>query len=97
MKASHTPGPWTTFLGIRSEISLGRIEKVARCHAVIGPNGLPVAEMHIGAVQANARLIAAAPEMLEALKILARAWQREHGSSFEKVDALIARIEGGGE
>lgn len=64
MTTQHTPGPWT-------------IDKVFAL--IMGPNGEEVAAIHAagegdnkrvkrGTAQANAALIAAAPEMAEALR-----------------------------
>lgn len=53
----HTPGPWT----------IGRNQ--AGHNAIWAMNALPIAQIHyvVGDGDANARLIAAAPELLEAL------------------------------
>ena len=62
MNTQHTPGPWR--IGIQNY------------HAIItGPHGLPVARTqacHDENWEANARLIAAAPELLEALELAAK-------------------------
>ena len=59
MKTKHTPGPW--------EFNLVRVQR-----SITGPRGGPVAYTHGVNIPeeedlANARLISAAPEMLEAL------------------------------
>jgi hypothetical protein len=68
MSSKHTPGPWTLsayypnrVIGDRND---GEGRYVADCHC----NGLNGAEQPEDA--ANARLIAAAPDLLEALKTL---------------------------
>lgn len=63
----HTPGPWK---------AVTSTEKVL--DTVINEFGDPVCQLHNGAlnfkpddIEANARLIAAAPDLLEALKVIA--------------------------
>ena len=65
--SKHTPGPWT--------VKLNRVER----HPVYGPDGEPVARClcprpSTKEWDANARLIAAAPEMLEALELFMEAY-----------------------
>lgn len=70
MSAAHTPGPWPierTGDGKRIIVGPGLIE---------GPHGYDIAEVYSDdcdpeEATANARLIAAAPELLEALEKLA--------------------------
>jgi len=85
--SAHTPGPWeVTPRG-----------NVATQSAVIAklPTGQPSRE-------ANARLIAAAPELLEALKRLLSAGMGrrlnvvECGEEIDRAKAAIAKAEGGG-
>lgn len=83
MKPKHTPGPWYT----RSDA-----DDLAICK-VLDPNRT----WELERFEANARLIAAAPEMLEMLKTI-----REHVYSDDSLfaadmDTLINRIEGGGD
>jgi hypothetical protein len=79
MKMKHTPGPWTYL-----RMKLGPKQKDRRCGFVInGPdtgNPLPVRVCDLrvpagidgfGEGEANARLIAAAPELLAALQAVA--------------------------
>ena len=65
MKAEHTPGPWrVAYLDCnRQSVVMGEHIEIATCwhHSV----GSIEKEMH-----ANARLIAAAPDLLEALRVL---------------------------
>lgn len=64
MNTSHTPGPWfvpaPTYrtLYVEARIGNGMLQEVASC----GPTADPAQQA------ANARLIAAAPELLEALR-----------------------------
>jgi hypothetical protein len=71
-KTKHTPGPW-------ANDKSGEYNR----RWVIRHNGLVVAEIRTSALDrtkddapSNARLIAAAPEMLEALQAVADAYQR---------------------
>lgn len=59
---NHTPGPWSVDLSNRNSVT-------------VRDNNYPVAEMWLsdGRHHANARLIAAAPELLEALQLLDQA------------------------
>ena len=62
--SEHTPGPWHCAKRRPRQISDKRGFKVAKC--LISTKGANF-ELPIEEVEANARLIAAAPEMLEAL------------------------------
>lgn len=85
MTTSHTPGPWVavelpTAIAIKSH--MGNVANIQRGS---------MREQQ----QANARLIAAAPDLLEALKAFVN-----HGSCFddddmEKARAAIAKVQGG--
>ena len=93
--AGHTPGPWTT-----QEWGDAAIQ-------IIGPSDEEIADLdgdpegwEVRA--ANARLIAAAPELLAALE-LARRWMCEvpvakragnFNIALDRVDAAIAKAEG---
>ncbi len=67
-KTKHTPGPWRTkregfsTVYVEARIDGGLIQEVAAC----GPT-----EAGLEQQEANARLIAAAPELLEALGLIA--------------------------
>ena len=92
-KQQHTPGPWK--LSEDPETFKNKIFG-ADNYNVLGPNRLS------SEVEANARLIAAAPDLLEALEELIsyRAVEqlREYGNYpvFAKVDAAIAKARGEG-
>ena len=69
-KAAHTPGPWDCFVGNADGRGLIRIEQYG--------TGQHIASMQRGAVsEANARLIAAAPDLLEAMQACVRSYE-EH-------------------
>lgn len=89
--SEHTPGPWrtdqnhdVTIIEIWSatERKIGEIYEDD--YAVLGPEDW-----------ANARLIAAAPEMLEALKAVIKEYREGYGlNCVEQVRAAIAKAEG---
>lgn len=86
----HTPGPWTVYRGAQGQISIDQDGEKGKADIAIipkGANGLGEAN------DSNARLIAAAPEMLEALRLIARndigAWDPR-----EIARAAIAKAEG---
>ena len=81
----HTPGPWTV------TASVCRIE-VAGTGQLVAFASMPSQDTSdVG--RANARLIAAAPEMFEALKdFMAR--HQCNGKCHENARALLAKVEG---
>ena len=60
----HTPGPWVL------EVTGWQDDRLPDFHQVRGDHGKEIADVHIHSAEmfANARLIAAAPEMLAALR-----------------------------
>jgi hypothetical protein len=83
MSSKHTPGPW--------EITAhGSIEAKDRQIALVSRGGLTD--------MPNARLIAAAPELLEALQVAELAL-RERGlracGEYKQIEAAIAKATGG--
>jgi hypothetical protein len=92
-EAKHTAGPWRLlpdegegYLRVRGT-RLGHRFKVAN---VMAPNFLPRDELES---KANARLIAAAPEMLEALQRAAQSagFQYMTFETREAIDAALAK------
>lgn len=89
-ESTHTPGPW--HIGMNP----GPI--------VYGPNGEQVTDMRRGMLHldedvSNIRLIAAAPELLEALKRVRHAFYVDGSSkalrlAFENTKELVAKAEG---
>ena len=81
-QSKHTPGPWevqgSTYITVNSLI-------LAHCKQM-GHVALEEAE-------ANSRLIAAAPDLLEALKVAIDIRKNPEGVSFEAVKAFIERAE----
>jgi hypothetical protein len=91
MSTQHTPGPWkvkahsTAVLAGRKQI----------CSNVNAASNLPVnMKDDLEIAYANARLIAAAPELLNALKVLADVAERK-GIPCDAARAAIAKATGG--
>ncbi len=90
----HEPGPWSVDLSDdRFLVRDSNDDVVADCwNGTIGDNG----ETALDTCGPNARLIAAAPELLEALRS-ARTWLAPVGvpaKVAEQIDAAIAKAEG---
>lgn len=93
-KTKHTPGPWAiemhaSIAGIDSGWTTVSSAKnpgliIAECGVRILPDLMPKEQM-----QANARLIAAAPELLEAAKVL--------DSYFDDPESYLEAIEASGD
>lgn len=82
----HTPGPWRVSRGAQADPF--SIESETRTIAHVKS-----AFRHLGETEANARLIAAAPEMYEQLSMLVR-WCEDQGETCAFARALLARIDG---
>jgi len=96
MEVKHTPGPWTF-----NSFSLGSPNSPIVHKKIVGPlneNGSKnlIAEVHMQhpAHEADGRLIAAAPELLEALEhmVAVSNWATTIQSE-EQYDAMIANAE----
>lgn len=61
MNAKHTPGPWTRNRAINT-VDMGR-------YSVICPFGAD-SKKHVSEIEANMRIIAAAPDLLAALEAM---------------------------
>jgi len=91
MKAKHTPGPWIA-VGLWVEHSDDRVADICNC------NTNAMSQEHLGRsnkeMAANARLIAAAPEMLEALQELV-GWVTTAPQKYvDAANAAIAKATG---
>jgi hypothetical protein len=93
MVPKHTPGPWPytrTGDGKRITIGAGLVE---------GPNGYEVAEVYsddcdAAEAEANARLIAAAPDLLAALQWVMSAHGEQLHDALAAANEAIARATG---
>ena len=95
MSAKHTPGPWMKaerlngpWWHISSSHSVGGRQAVACVHGESKRGATAYAEMF----EANARLIAAAPELLESLVGLVGCIDHGSENPTEKLDAARAAI-----
>lgn len=92
----HTPGPWRLmnsskagFLNVYTTHQTGELEATDFI-CEIGPGA-----RNEGEINANARLIAAAPELLEACKAVSRLdYLQEHNALAAQVKAAIQKAEG---
>lgn len=75
-----TPGPWHVANGVQIR---GEREQIAKVWMMRGGEG-----------NANARLIAAAPELLEALQFVMTASGEQLSTAFEQAQAAIAKATG---
>jgi hypothetical protein len=96
---AHTPGPWRLSLTDETLVLAGKQQEVASAHCINYDDDWEM-------VAANARLIAAAPDLLELL-IAARAglasasdntdeWQSQCRPMLDAIDAAISRATGTG-
>lgn len=94
-KPKHTPGPWEAKIDPELEqffIRASNGDKVA--HAAIF-KGRPIERRSDLEIESNARLIAAAPELLEALKAVQVAQRKgTYADAFALVDAAVKKAEG---
>lgn len=97
-EAKHTPGPWSVVKPQDERVQQFRIFSNRKYIGSIGNSDETVAE-----TKANARLIAAAPDLLEAIKEYFEAyanegkkpgWIKRVGAARRKVNAAIAKAEG---
>ena len=100
MTQTHTPGPWTTTDGMYSDvIEIWNLHNGTKAFLVADvPNDSPD-EQDQALQMANARLIAKAPELLNALRDvvtpLLRGWNVDDMDvRLETARALLAEIEG---
>ncbi len=86
---SHTPGPWTA----KDQGGGSRGKSLGIC--ISGPNGFPLFFLprSTPANEGNAPLVAAAPELLEALKLVVSISDR-NTHAWNRAKAVIAKAEG---
>jgi len=91
--AKHTPGPWR--LDEIGNVESEAVHNIAVVFSAAGQVNWSGSDFDtLAHCEANARLIAAAPELLEALKYARRFLKpSDHDTAF--VDAAIAKAEGG--
>ena len=89
MTAKHTPGPWS-------------YHNTPTPFIYVNAGGLPICQIYtstahgqsMGEQFANARLIAAAPELLEALQFVMTASGEQLSTALEQAQAAIAKATG---
>ena len=97
MEVKHTPGPWfitgSMTKYVEARIPGRMIQEVAACGPTAADDGYGEQQM------ANARLIAAAPELLEALESVLENCLDSDGlaAAYEKARAAIAKAKGEGQ
>lgn len=98
-ESKHTPGPWRIALGSHDLIYAGATLVAQADCGLFSESNVP----RVDEVSANARLISAAPELLEALKEARLQIDYLHGkfketgsgnSVLSTIDAAIAKAEG---
>ena len=93
--SKHTPGPWTASEGSPSD--LWHVDMPDRQFSITVARGDEDWDMSVEEVQANARLIAAAPDLLDALQALVAAFDADlHDLMIAKLaaQASIAQATG---
>jgi hypothetical protein len=100
MSAKHTPGPWEILEHCWSDASIRSTDDYVVCSLNIRHVATEATQaMCEDRMDADARLIAAAPELLEALKIIASGGSEQFNWSMTKAEELartaIAKAEGG--
>ena len=99
---NHTPGPWKVATTYKAA-SLGRFSIRAwndQAHTLARVAVPTTRKMDVEEANANARLIAAAPEMLDALKfsrsvhVTQGIFDLRERMAVEKINAVLAKIEG---
>jgi len=88
MAGKHTPGPWRLFLTTDGRALIGIGEETGEGITDRGFGTWRSGEEQI----ANARLIAAAPDLLEALKNLVAIYDDEFGIVAPEMDAARAAL-----
>ena len=95
-ETGHTPGPWTAHVGNESEGGIAPAAHPHWCEVAsknLGPNGFRLSiNGHFGI--ANARLIAAAPDMLAALKNIENDDAHMPSTAWDLIQAAISKAEG---
>jgi hypothetical protein len=87
MIAQHTPGPWHINASGYCQGSPCRWEIVAKSGGI-------VAETNDGTDMANARLLASAPEMFDALQAIVDAYGERDTLLMAQVKAALAKAKG---
>lgn len=74
---THTPGPWKVFGSFKNIV-----HQMGDKFEVLAEIKYPLFSMNVGEAKANARLIAAAPELLELLR-----WAEERNRNYTTINS----------
>jgi hypothetical protein len=100
MTSKHTPGPWEVaeengdyFVQVASQPSVGHpmFDRYRIIHGWVGGDGTDSPKPELGTPIANARLIAAAPELLEALQKLVDSCADSDGAQYGTLGTSFVR------
>lgn len=89
--SKHTPGPWFVEQNEKTPIyvsPVARHEQIAICNVMVideDPDDDSGEWFNGDQTKANARLIAAAPDLLEALELMASDYMRKDGLGFDLI------------
>lgn len=105
----HTPGPWRVEGGTtlvwgacdsEDQSSLGMGYPITKCHTLLGPEPYHKRGARPDEAEANAHLIAAAPDLLEALQIAVKALHEaeailggEYGDHYGPFCEMMIKLE----
>jgi hypothetical protein len=87
--SAHTPGPWRVMPPSVGRFKVGAARAHSEAFQIVGE-----ASNYNEQAEANARLIAAAPELLEALQELVSHYMARNPPWLGKARAAIAKAEG---
>lgn len=97
MKTKHTPGPWRAHSNLQMKHD-GFSHVISSDHPSVGSWSIAMIGTHDGIeyATANAQLIAAAPDLLNACKAMLEAWEcRCESAGIVKIQEAIKKAEGG--
>jgi len=95
--SKHTPGPWKTRRGYIDEEQVEVYPLNSKVKRPALPSEIATVSDAYPEMRANARLIAAAPDLLEACKAMRDARADSYNeivAGMEKIEAAIAKAEG---
>ena len=90
MNTKHTPGPWNVSPSAKASTLTRVFDETGKLVASANGPGL----FEGGEAEANARLIAAAPELLEALHVMMKTFEgleAIHNDAYRQAKAAIAK------
>lgn len=96
MNAQHTPGPWVAKT-YNSEFVSGQIPIYGNSDSIVVSD---VGGRSVDQINANIRLIAAAPDLLAALRMVGEIWSHDQTANLHPesplaiVRAALAKVEG---